>query len=97
MDQFTGSGEGRTMPLSEDEQRQLDQIERDLAEEPEFAGFLAPGQRRRVILAAALLGVGMTLLLIGVVTMNTAGVLGAVVGIAAMLAIIAALAVFLVL
>jgi len=39
----------------------------------------------------------MTLLLIGVVTMNTAGVLGAVVGIAAMLAIIAALAVFLVL
>jgi len=42
------------MPLSEDEQRQLDQIERDLAQEPEFAGALAPGQRRRVILAAAL-------------------------------------------
>jgi len=32
MDQFTGSGEGRSMPLSEDEQRQLDQIERDLEE-----------------------------------------------------------------
>ena len=84
------------MPLSEDEQRQLDQIERDLAQEPEFAGFLAPGQRRRVILAAVLLGVGMTLLLTGVVTMHTAAILGAVI-VAAMLAIIAALAILLVL
>jgi len=84
------------MPLSEDEQRQLDQIERDLAQEPEFAGALAPGQRRRVILAAALLAVGMTLLLIGVVTTHTAA-LGAIICTAAMLAIIAALAVFLVL
>ena len=85
------------MPLSEDEQRQLDQIERDLALEPEFAGALAPGQRRRVILAAALLAVGMTLLLTGAVTTHTAALLGAIIGIAAMLAIIAALAVFLVL
>ena len=84
------------MPLSEDEQRQLDQIERDLALEPEFAGALAPGQRRRVILAAALLAVGMTLLLTGVVTTHTAA-LGAIICTAAMLAIIAALAVFLVL
>ena len=85
------------MPLSEDEQRQLDQIERDLAQEPQFAGFSAPGQRRQVILAAVLLGAGMTLLLTGVVTMHTAAVLGAVISVAAMLAIIAALAVFLVL
>ena len=84
------------MPLSEDEQRQLDQIERDLAQEPEFAGALAPGQRRRVILAAALLAVGMTLLLTGAVTTHTAA-LGAIICTAAMLAIIAALAVFLVL
>jgi hypothetical protein len=84
------------MPLSEDEERQLDQIERNLEQEPEFAGALAPGQRRRVILAAVLLGVGMTLLLIGVVTLHTAALLGAIISIAAMLAIIAALAVFLV-
>ena len=68
------------MPLSEDEQRQLDQIERDLALEPEFAGALAPGQRRRVILAAALLAVGMTLLLTGAVTTHTAALLGAIIG-----------------
>jgi Protein of unknown function (DUF3040) len=84
------------MPLSEDEERQLDQIERNLEQEPEFAGALAPGQRRRVILAAVLLGVGMTLLLMGVVTLHTAALLGAIISIAAMLAIIAALAVFLV-
>ena len=44
-----------------------------------------------------LLGVGMTLLLTGVVTIHTAPVVGAVISVAAMLAIIAALAVFLVL
>ena len=85
------------MPLSEDEQRQLDQIERDLAQEHEVAGALPPLQRRRVILAAALLAGGMTLMLTGVVTMHTAALLGAIISISAMLAIIAALAVFLVL
>ena len=84
------------MPLSEDEQRQLDQIERDLAQEPEFAGFWS-GQRRRVILAAVLLAVGMTPLLIGVVPMHTASLLGAIICALATLAIIAALAVLLVL
>jgi hypothetical protein len=85
------------MPPSEDEQRQLDQIERDLAQEPEFAGALAPGQRRRFILAAVLLAVGMTLMLTGVVTRHTAALLGAIISIATMLAIVATLAVFLVL
>jgi len=83
--------------MSEDEQRQLDQIERDLAQEPKFAGDLAPGQRCRVILAAVLLAVGMTLMLTGVVTMHTVALLGAIISIAAMLTIVAALAVFLVL
>jgi len=58
---------------------------------------LAPGQRRRVILAAVLLAVGMTLMLTGVVTMHTAALLGAIISIAAMLAVVAALAAFLVL
>ena len=83
------------MPLSEDEQRQLDQIERDLAQEPEFAGFLAPGQRRRVILAAVLLGVGLILLLVGVVATQSAATLGVIISGAGMLAIIATLAVYL--
>ena len=85
------------MPLSEDEQRQLDQIERDLAQEPEFAGALASGQRRRFILAAVLLAVWMTLMLTGVVTRHTAALLGLIISIAPLLAIVAALAVFLVL
>jgi Protein of unknown function (DUF3040) len=84
------------MPLSEDEQRQLDQIERDLAHEPEFAGLLAGEQRRRIILAAVLLSVGMIRLLTGVVTTQTAAMIGALIAVAAMLAIIAALAIFVV-
>ena len=85
------------MPLSEDEQRQLDRIERDLVRQgPEFAGHLDRGQRRRVILAAALLGVGLILLLlVGVVASQSAATLGVIISGAGMLAIIATLAVYL--
>ena len=84
------------MPLSEDEQRQLDRIERDLVRQhPEFAGHLDRGQRRRVILAAALLGVGLILLLVGVVATQSAATLGVIISGAGMLAIIATLAVYL--
>jgi len=48
MEQFTGSGEGRTMPLSEDEQRQLDQIERDLAQNPSSPGSWHLGRGARL-------------------------------------------------
>jgi len=44
-----------------------------------------------------LLAVGMTLMLTGVVTVHTAALLGATISIAAMLAIVATLAVFVVL
>jgi DUF3040 family protein len=80
------------MPLSEDEQRQLEQIERDLAQEdPAFAGQLDGGRRRRVTVAAVILAVGMILMPVGVGLIP----FGAIIGVAAMLAIIAALAVYL--
>ena len=84
------------MPLSEDEQRQLDRIERDLVrQDPEFAGHLDRRQRRRVILAAALLGVGLILLLVGVVATQSAATLGVIISGAGMLSIIATHAVYL--
>jgi hypothetical protein len=83
------------MPLSEDEQRQLEQIERDLAQEdPPFAGQL-DGGRRRVTVAAVILAVGMILMPVGVGLIPSAAMFGAIIGVAAMLAIIAALAVYL--
>ncbi len=83
------------MPLSEDEQRQLEQIERDLAQEdPAFAGQL-DGGRRRVTVAAVILAVGLILMPVGVGLIPSAAMFGAIFGVAAMLAIIAALAVYL--
>lgn len=71
------------MPLSEYEQRQLEQIEKALAaEDPKFADRVrAPDprghHRRKVILAAAGFLLGLGLLLAGVVTGYTsAGVAG---------------------
>ena len=85
-----------TMPLSEDEQRQLDQMARALArEDPEFAWYLDGGQPRRVMIAAGVLGVGMILLLVRVVTAQSALMIGAIISVAAILAIVAALAVYL--
>ena len=84
------------MPLSEDEQRQLEQIERDLAQEdPAFAGQLDGDRRRRVTVAAVILAVGMILMPVGVGLIPSAAMFGAIIGVAAMLAIIAALAVYL--
>jgi type VI protein secretion system component VasK len=62
------------VPLSDHEQRLLDQIERALyAEDPKFAASVRAADlrthlRRRVWRAAALLGVGLVVLLIGVVS-----------------------------
>lgn len=84
------------MPLSEDEQRQLDQMARALArEDPQFARYLDGGQLRRVIIAAGVLGAGMILLLVGVVTAQSALMIGAIISVAAVLAIVSALALFL--
>ncbi|MBN1172513.1 MAG: DUF3040 domain-containing protein [Micromonosporaceae bacterium] len=59
------------MPLSEHEQRLFEQIERSLAEDPKFASAVRANDpqfhaKRRVIMAALLLIVGMALLVFGV-------------------------------
>ena len=79
------------MPLSEHEQRLLDQIERALyAEDPKFASTvrstdLRTHMRRRLRRAAYVLVIGFVLLLTGVVTNIVVGVAGFVVMLAALL------------
>ena len=63
------------MPLSEHEQRLFDQIERSLAEDPKFASAVRSTDprfhaKRRVILAAAAVVVGLAVLIFGVAGKN---------------------------
>jgi hypothetical protein len=78
------------VPLSEHEQRLLEQIEQALyAEDPKFASIyrsndLRSHQRRRIIRAAVVLVVGLGLLLAGVITkLVVVGVAGFVIMLAA--------------
>jgi hypothetical protein len=78
------------VPLSEHEQRLLEQIEQALyAEDPKFASIyrsndLRSHQRRRIIRAAAVLVVGLGLLLAGVITkLVVVGVVGFIIMLAA--------------
>ena len=79
------------MPLSEHEQRLLDQIERALyAEDPKFASTvrstdLRTHMRRRLRRAAYVLALGFVLLLAGVATELVVGVAGFVVMLVALL------------
>lgn len=78
------------MPLSEHEQRLLDQIERALyAEDPKFASaYRATDLRkhyvRRIVRSGILFALGVLLLLAGVMTQPLVGVLGFVVMLAAL-------------
>jgi hypothetical protein len=73
---------GGTVPLSEHEQRQLEQIEQALyAEHPRFAKAVRSADphvhyRRRVVYAAVGFAVGLVLLLVGVSQTIAASVLG---------------------
>jgi hypothetical protein len=63
------------VPLSEHEQRLFDQIERSLAEDPKFASAVRSTDprfhaKRRVILAAAAVVVGLAVLIFGVANKN---------------------------
>ena len=63
------------MPLSEEDQHKLDQIERALAQEdPRFAGRISVGRWRRRRVAAAVLA--LILLLIGLITTQSAWLWG---------------------
>jgi DUF3040 family protein len=64
------------VPLSEHEQRLFDQIERSLAEDPKFASAVRASDprfhaRRRLLVAAFVIILGLALLVYGAVSRNT--------------------------
>ncbi len=72
------------MPLSEHEQRLFEQIERSLAEDPKFASAVRASDprlhaRRRLVIAAVLVVVGLFLVVVGVSTQPLVGVFGFIV------------------
>ncbi|MET0415231.1 MAG: DUF3040 domain-containing protein, partial [Actinoplanes sp.] len=73
------------MPLSEHEQRLFDQIEQSLAEDPKFASAVRASDprfhaRRRLLVAAFVIILGLALVVYGTVSTNTPlGVAGFVV------------------
>jgi hypothetical protein len=73
------------VPLSEHEQRLFDQIERSLAEDPKFASAVRANDprfhaRRRLLIAAFVIVLGLALVVYGTVSQNTPlGVAGFVV------------------
>ena len=74
------------MPLSEHEQRLFDQIERSLAEDPKFASAVRASDprfhaRRRLLVAAFVIILGLALVVYGTVSTNT--LLGVYPGLAA--------------
>lgn len=86
------------MPLSEDDQRKLDQIEQALAkDDPRFAGTvnIDRWRRRRIVLAGASFTIGMVVLLVGLVITQAVLVLGVIISIGGALTMTAATAVFL--
>jgi len=86
------------MPLSEDDQRKLDQIEQALAkDDPQFAETVNIDRwwRRRIVLAGASFTIGMVVLIVGLVITQAMLVLGVITSIAGALTMTAAAAVFL--
>ena len=86
------------MPLSEDDQRKLDQIEQALTkDDPQFAETvnIDRWRRRRIALAGAAFTIGMVVLLVGLVLTQAVLVLGVIISIAGALTMTAATAVFL--
>jgi hypothetical protein len=83
--------DGGAVPLSEHEQRLLEQIEQALyADDPKFAHSwrgrdLRSLQRARIFRAVAVIVVGLGLLIAGVITQGSSTVLGVVLGVAGFL------------
>ena len=85
------------MPLSEHEQRMLDEIERALYEDdPKFATSVNVGRirRRRPILAGIAFVVGLLLLVVGVIATQSLLALGVVVSVVGFLTMVAAVGLF---
>ena len=83
-------GEG-TVPLSEDEQRRLDEIERALyRDDPKFAAgqSIERFRRRRMVMAGAAVLLGMVLLVVGLVVTQAAVPVGVIISIAGFLCMV---------
>ena len=79
------------MPLSEDEQRRLDEIERALyRDDPTFASgqTLERFRRRRMVAAGAAVLIGMVLLVVGLVLTNAALTVGVIISVAGVLSMV---------
>jgi len=79
------------MPLSEDEQRRLNEIERALyQDDPKFAAGQSLGRLRwrRLVAAASVVLIGMVLLIVGLVMTNSAPVVGVAVSVAGFLGMV---------
>jgi hypothetical protein len=88
---FRVLGGRRTMPLSDDEQRRLDEIERALYhDDPKFAAGLSLQRlrRRRIVAAAAAVVIGMVLLVVGLVLTSAALVVGLIISVAGFLSMV---------
>ena len=84
------------MPLSEDDQRRLDEIERGLQrDDPKFAAgqSLERLRLRRIVAAAGLVLIGLVLLVVGLVVTNAAPVVGVLIGVAGFLVMVGGAAV----
>ena len=85
------------MPLSEHEQRMLDEIERALyQDDPKFATSVNVSRirRRRPILAACAFLVGLVLLVVGVIATQSVLTLGVIVSVVGFLVMVASVGLF---
>jgi hypothetical protein len=85
------------MPLSEGEQRRLDEIERALkTEDPKFAANITIDRLRRhgAIVAIGLFVVGMIALVVGLVTADALLVVGIVISVLGAIAMVAGVAMY---
>jgi len=86
------------MPLSEDDQRRLDEIEHALQrDDPKFAAghSLERFRRRRLVAAGAFVLIGMVLLVVGLAVTQAAPLLGVIISVAGFLTMVCGAAVLL--
>lgn len=85
------------MPLSEDEQRRLNEIEHALqADDPKFADHsIERAWRRRTLVAAAVVLIGVMLLVVGLVTTQASLAAGLIISIVGFLSMVGGAARFL--
>jgi len=79
------------VPLSEDEQRRLDEIERALhRDDPKFAARQSIERlwQRRIVVASVAMLIGMVLLVVGIITTQAILVLGVIISVTGFLSMV---------